>query len=56
LFARANGVVPADYDGDGKADVAVFRGGDWHIRLSGSGTSRAERFGKQNDKPIPNGF
>ncbi|MBI1762032.1 MAG: VCBS repeat-containing protein, partial [Acidobacteria bacterium] len=31
--------VPADYDGDGKADLAIWRGADsiWYIRKSSDG-------------------
>ena len=30
----------ADYDGDGKSDIAVFRGGEWHILESSTGNYR----------------
>jgi hypothetical protein len=49
--------VPSDYDGDGRADFAVFRHteGDWYILQSSNGTARIERFGADNaqDAPVP---
>ncbi len=46
----------ADYDGDGRFDIAVFRAGIWHIIESSTGNYRYERFGQSGDVPAPNDF
>lgn len=45
----------ADYDGDGRADIAVYRGGTWYLLRTQAGFGAAQ-FGLANDKPIPSSF
>ncbi len=47
--------VPADYDGDGRADIAVFREGTWYLQRSRDGFT-AMSFGAATDKAVPNAF
>ena len=58
-FGQANDVtVPADYDGDGKSDIAVWRGGElayFYILNSSDNTFRAVQFGKTGDNPTVSG-
>ena len=44
--------VPADYDGDGAADVAVNCGGVWYLLESASGQTRVAQFGLETDAPL----
>jgi hypothetical protein len=47
--------APADYDGDGRADAAVFRDGIWYLRQP-TGGFEAIRFGLAADRPVPGTF
>ncbi|HQU82498.1 MAG TPA: FG-GAP-like repeat-containing protein [Pyrinomonadaceae bacterium] len=42
-----------DFDGDGKADSAVFRGGNWYILQSLNNSLRSAAFGQTGDVIVP---
>lgn len=50
-------VAPADFDGDGRADLAVWCAGSWQIMSSSIGsTAEVIEFGIKGDVPVPADF
>jgi len=45
-------LVPADYDGDRRTDLAVYRDGTWFVRPSGGGALQFIQFGTVTDIPV----
>ncbi|HWP48615.1 MAG TPA: VCBS repeat-containing protein [Candidatus Limnocylindrales bacterium] len=55
---RGDEPVPGDYDGDRRADWAVWRGdkGQWYIILSSTGQIVVKSLGQAGDQPVPGDY
>jgi hypothetical protein len=53
--AAGDKLVPNDYDGDAKVDIAVWRPstGVWWILQSATSSTRTETWGTNGDIPVP---
>ncbi len=57
LGASTGRSAPADYDGDGKTDAAVFDNGTWTIRKSSNGSTQTiNSFGTSGDIPVSGNY
>ena len=57
-IANAGGAVVSDFDGDGKSDIAVFRGsdGNWYRRNSSTSSDLASGWGISSDVLTPGDY
>ena len=54
-FLTSFGKTSADFDGDGKADIGIFRpaSGEWWINKSSTNVTTVVQFGSTSDKIVP---